>query len=127
MIEKSADLTIRPNIDAELSQTQLDELAACLWGKRRELTKRIIELEREIVVKDNCSIADGADAASRQEGRIRAGGMVKQHRQTIKEIEAALHRLSNGKYGVDEITGEPIEYDRLQLVPWAKTNVGEKQ
>ena len=78
-----------------------------------------------MAIKDDCSLADSADAASQQEGRLRAAGMLEQHRQIIGEIDAALHRLANGRYGISEASGEPIAYERLKLVPWARTGAGE--
>jgi RNA polymerase-binding transcription factor DksA len=41
----------------------------------------------------------------------------------LAEIEAALQRLDDGTYGVDELTGEPINPDRLEAIPTARTNV----
>ena len=41
----------------------------------------------------------------------------------LAEIEAALQRLDDGTYGVDEITGEPIDPERLEALPAARTNV----
>ena len=118
-------LKLRSHIDAELSQSRLEELAGCLTEKRRELTGRVEKLEQQILLKDDCSHSDAADAASLQESRIRARGIVEQDRHTIAEIDAALRRLSNGQYGVSEVSGESIAYQRLLLVPWARTGVDE--
>ena len=41
----------------------------------------------------------------------------------LAEIEAALQRLDDGTYGVDEVTGEPIDPERLEAFPTARTNV----
>lgn len=41
----------------------------------------------------------------------------------LAEIEAALRRIDEGTYGVDEVTGEPIDPERLKVVPTARTNV----
>jgi len=120
-------LKIRAHIDAELGQAQLQELAGLLAKKRCELTGRVLDLEQQIVSKDDCSLADAADAASLQENRLRARSMVEQHQQIIKEIDAALRRLENGSYGISKTTGEPITYDRLMLIPWARTGVGEQE
>jgi RNA polymerase-binding transcription factor DksA len=38
----------------------------------------------------------------------------------LSEIEAALKRLQDGKYGVCEITGKPIATDRLRALPWTR-------
>ena len=41
----------------------------------------------------------------------------------LAEIEAALQRLDEGTYGVDEVTGDPIDPERLEALPTARTNV----
>ncbi|MCD8485080.1 TraR/DksA family transcriptional regulator [Candidatus Woesebacteria bacterium] len=43
--------------------------------------------------------------------------------EMIAEIKAALDRMGEGTYGLDEETGEPIPFARLQLLPEARTNV----
>jgi DnaK suppressor protein len=120
-------LKLHAHIDAELSQAQLEELASLLAGKRRELTERVIDLNEQLVVKDDCSLADVADAASLQENRLRARGVVEQHQLNINEIDAAIRRLEVGSYGISETSGEPIAYDRLMLIPWARTGADDKE
>ncbi|MCU1457317.1 MAG: molecular chaperone DnaK [Actinomycetia bacterium] len=41
----------------------------------------------------------------------------------LEEIEAALTRVDDGTYGIDEVTGEPINPERLAVLPTARTNV----
>jgi RNA polymerase-binding transcription factor DksA len=41
----------------------------------------------------------------------------------LAEIEAALQRVDEGTYGIDENTGEPIDPARLDALPTARTNV----
>ena len=43
----------------------------------------------------------------------------------INEIDAALERLrsSPDTFGVDENTGETIPFERLDIIPWARTAV----
>jgi len=41
----------------------------------------------------------------------------------LAEIEAALQRVDDGTYGIDESTGEPIDRARLDAIPTARTNV----
>ena len=113
-------MKIEANAEAELSLAQLQELASRLVDKRRELLDRFNTLNSQIAAKDDCSITDAADAASLQENRIRASSIANQNNQTIAEIDSALERIANGRYGVSEATGEPIAYQRLLLVPWAR-------
>ncbi len=39
----------------------------------------------------------------------------------LKEVEHALERINNGTYGICEVSGEPIEEDRLNANPSART------
>ena len=41
----------------------------------------------------------------------------------LAELQAALERIENGTYGIDEVTGEPISPERLEAMPAARTNV----
>jgi DnaK suppressor protein len=41
----------------------------------------------------------------------------------LAEVEAALRRLDEGTYGIDEVTGERIDPQRLEALPEARTNV----
>jgi RNA polymerase-binding transcription factor DksA len=40
----------------------------------------------------------------------------------LREIDAALNRLYRepSRFGVDEVTGEPIPFERLDIIPWAR-------
>jgi DnaK suppressor protein len=116
---------IHGHIDAELSHDQLEDLAERLASKRSELVDTLAVLNQQIAAKDDCSLADAAEAASLQEDRARAGGVANQHRQAIAEIDLALNRLESGRYGVSETSGEPIGYERLLPIPWARTNADE--
>jgi len=41
----------------------------------------------------------------------------------LDELEAALRRLDDGTYGIDEVTGQPIDPERLDALPTARRNV----
>jgi DnaK suppressor protein len=116
---------LRAHIDAELSSDQLKMLSDRLLEKRVELGKQLTALEQDIAARDDCSVADAAEAASLQEGRARASGIADQYQRTISEIDYALKRLEIGSYGVSEVSGEPIAFERLALIPWARTAAGD--
>jgi DnaK suppressor protein len=42
---------------------------------------------------------------------------------SIAEIDQALRRIDAGTYGIDEETGEPIDPERLDAIPTARTNI----
>ena len=118
-------MKIQAHPDAELSHSQLEELAGRLVHKRRELAGMFDTLNQQITSKDECSVADAAEAASLQESRVRASTVADHNRRTIGEIDVALERLARGQYGVSELTGEPIPYARLLLIPWARIGTDE--
>jgi RNA polymerase-binding transcription factor DksA len=49
--------------------------------------------------------------------------ILEQLENELAEIEAALQRLDQGTYGIDEVTGGPIAPERLEARPSARTNV----
>jgi len=114
---------ILANQDSALTLSQLEKLANRLLNKRDELVGMLNALNRQIAAKTDCSIRDAVEAASLQEEIARASGIADQHNQTISEIDHAFRKLESGCYGVSENSGEPIAYQRLSLIPWARTGV----
>lgn len=41
----------------------------------------------------------------------------------LADVDAALQRIASGTYGIDEVTGEPIDPARLEAFPTARTNI----
>jgi RNA polymerase-binding transcription factor DksA len=64
-----------------------------------------------------------ADTASDTFEREKDLSILERLEAELEEIEAALERLDEGTYGVDEVTGEPIDRARLEALPAARTNV----
>jgi RNA polymerase-binding transcription factor DksA len=74
-------------------------------------------------VGDIAHITDPADQASETFEREKDVAILEQLEHDLAEIEAALARLDDGSYGIDEVTGEPIGAERLDAYPAARTNV----
>ena len=49
-----------------------------------------------------------------------------QARQTILEIDAALERIGQGTYGYSEVSGQPIQRERLEAIPETTVLAAEK-
>ena len=64
-----------------------------------------------------------ADTASDTFEREKDLSILERLETEMAEIEAALQRLDDGTYGVDEVTGEPIDAERLDALPTARTNI----
>jgi RNA polymerase-binding transcription factor DksA len=61
-----------------------------------------------------------ADAGTDTFDRDLALGMLSNEQDVLYQIEQALDRIRRGNYGVCEVTGKPIESDRLKAVPWTR-------
>ena len=107
------------NPAAGLSAAQLRELVELLIARRRELVAALDELNHQIARRQDCSVADAAEAAAIREEALRAQGIAGSHSDTIAAIDLALRRIETGHYGVCEDSGKAIGFERLALVPWA--------
>jgi RNA polymerase-binding transcription factor DksA len=64
-----------------------------------------------------------ADSASDTFEREKDFSILEELEAELAELEAALERIDAGTYGIDEVTGQPIDPERLDAVPAARTNV----
>jgi len=94
-------------------------------GHRQELLDMVKRLGEITGTKHDCRILDVADSASLNEMRRRAASLTSQHETSIGEINAAIMRMDDGRYGFSEKTGEPIDIERLKIVPWARTGAAD--
>jgi DnaK suppressor protein len=65
----------------------------------------------------------GGDAAADTTTETTYFGVQRDLKQQVKDVDAALKRVDEGTYGIDELTGEPIDPARLEAEPTARTNV----
>ena len=112
----------QPN--AEFSPEQLEQLKEQLTIKRQELTNSIDAFSKVIESRQDCDVLNVGDSASFNEAHDRAVTMSNHQKETIEEIDAALDRLQEGRYGISETNGEPIPLARLLIVPWARAGAG---
>lgn len=76
------------------------------------------ELVTEPVEHDMADPNDHADIAEDSEERLAAFGDLKQR---YRNIIRALEKIKDGSFGICEISGEPIEPERLEVHPAART------
>lgn len=62
-----------------------------------------------------------ADQGTETEKREISSQMLSQRRNTLFEIDHALRKIAEGKYGVCENCGKPVERRRLKFLPSART------
>lgn len=63
---------------------------------------------------------DPSDTAADQSERNILFAELKMEEDAIAEVEAALQRIRDGKYGICECTGNRISADRLRAIPWTR-------
>lgn len=61
-----------------------------------------------------------ADAGTDTFDRDFALSLVANEQEALAEIEAAIQRIKKGTFGFDEVTGDPIDKDRLTAVPFTR-------
>ena len=66
--------------------------------------------------------SDDNDAADRFEDFEERTSMLKTLQARLTDVKDALTKIENGTYGICEVSGEPIEADRLEANPAARTN-----
>ena len=105
-----------------MSAIDLDHFRRRLLDERERLGRQLAEIDRE-------RHADGPiDALSGDAGQESARVDTEMHLESdlaasLTEIDAALRRIDDGTYGLDEDTGEPIDPERLDAIPTARRNI----
>ncbi len=67
--------------------------------------------------------ADENELADKMEELGDNKGILDSLEKQLKDIESALEKISKGTYGICEISGEPIEHERLLANPAARTSM----
>lgn len=105
-------------------------VARVLAAERAWTLERLAGLERELAAIIESSAAAGADDEHDPEGatlafeRQHAATLVREARQQLAQIDAALLRLAEGRYGRCERCGQPIGAARLAARPVTTLCIG---
>jgi DnaK suppressor protein len=106
-----------------LTKTQLDELRRKLEAERTRILGVLAAPAAPAPSSEQESELE--EAAQRETERTRRLEIEARERALLAEVDRALAKLDQGKYGVSEETGDPIPYERLAAVPWARSGVDE--
>ena len=112
---------------AGFSMRELETFRDALLAKRRELVGDMYSMEREALQRsgENLSnlplhMADMGTDNYEQEFTL---GLMEKDRQLLREINQALSKIMDGRYGICEGTGKVIAKARLEVQPWAKYSI----
>jgi DnaK suppressor protein len=70
---------------------------------------------------DQDPVPDGSETVEREKDLA----ILEALERDLAEVEAALARIDDGTYGIDEVTGEPIDPERLEALPTTRTNIAD--
>lgn len=87
---------------------------------RNHLQRRQDDLSKDALEENPSFSTHMADAGTDNFDRDVALGMLSSEQDAVYEIDQALDRIRNGTYGRCEMTGKPIEPDRLEAIPWTR-------
>ena len=106
------------------------EARARIDAEKERVEGLIHSLKRELGAEnesDDAELSDydqhPADTATDTFERERDLGLLDDLEAEFREVEDALERIDAGTYGIDEVTGEPIDPARLEALPTARMNV----
>ena len=106
-----------------LTKAQLDELRRKLEAER---TRILGVLAAPAAEAPSSRAGDGARGSGAARDRADAGRESRRASARSSPRSSARSRSSSeGTYGVSEETGDPIPYERLAVVPWARGGVDE--
>ena len=103
------------------NSNEAKQARARLEAERDDLQRSISGLGAEYIADG--AIAGSADAAADTASAEENRELRNELEAQLKEVQAALGRIDEGTYGIDENTGEPINPARLEAIPTARTNV----
>jgi RNA polymerase-binding transcription factor DksA len=103
--------------------SSFDEAARKAIKTARKLTKEIQQLRVEACEDTLNYSMHMADAATDSFDRDLVLGLVSFEQEGLYEIDAALKRIEDGTYGIWELTGKSIPWERLEAIPWTRFSI----
>lgn len=116
-----------------LTDDQLSELREQLRTERLRILGNIKDLSEEFGTSLSESTEEhGLETHIGDQGtntflRERDLAIEEHEERLLDEIDAAIKRLDDGTYGICEVDGTPISFERLEALPWARTHAEHAQ
>lgn len=119
----------------KLSAEMIEELQERLLALRAQLSRDVASVENEMLgrtQKDATGDLSGygihlADAATDNYEKELALRIAGNEQEVLYDIEDALARIEEGKYGYSELSGKFIGLNRLRAVPYARFTLEEAE
>lgn len=105
-----------------LPESLLAECKSRLLILKGDLLNRAMTAKREFETLDK----SGGDEADQTMNLLAENDFLTSQsrlKEQLLEIETALARIEQGRYGICEETDEPIEPERLRALPWTRLSI----
>jgi RNA polymerase-binding transcription factor DksA len=107
-----------------LTARQRAQLGNLLRAKRDQLLGRRVNPDGDRLLESEADLLDSAtELVSETEG----AALDTHDAYLLREVDSALQRLAEGRYGLSEETGQPIRWERLLAIPWARRTAEEEE
>jgi YteA family regulatory protein len=113
-----------------LSQNQLSQIKTELLKRKHSITNRLNDPDIQTPFSLDASVGElskydnhPGDLATEQYEREKDLALHEHLETELEEINIALTKIHNGTYGICEISGKEIPYERLEALPTARTTI----
>jgi DnaK suppressor protein len=124
--QPAAGVSIRVHPDSGLDATQAETLYRMLVDKRRQLVeehRRHLDAGR----LPGEQVSESEEAAALDTSLSTLLDLAETERVLLAQIDNALRKFQDGTYGVSSASGEPIGFDRLRAIPWARLSAPDQE
>jgi DnaK suppressor protein len=106
-----------------LTLEQLQQLRQQLMELKTALEARVQRQQR--VVREGEPQIEPLEVAEQTREQNDALTFSQHDRELLSDVNYALRKMDDGTYGISEASGDPIPFERLRAVPWARTDSDE--
>lgn len=108
-----------------MDKDKLEYFKNLLLQRKKELENHLSEIEGTVRISQQDSSGDissyrthPADVSSDTESREISSFIVSSVVDRLKKINESIERIEDGIYGICELCGKEIEFDRLKAIPY---------
>ena len=109
------------------NKRELERYRQLLLRKRGELVGDISTMENEALRGQSGALSNSpnhmAEQGSEAYDQALSLDLAAADRKLIREIDDALVRITEGTFGLCQLTGKPIKAERLEELPWARYSI----
>jgi RNA polymerase-binding protein DksA len=125
MDKQEAPINNSPFTDEEIEHFEhlLNEELKETSTNIEQFENRLQELESKMNDKNSSTAHHQGNIGTSEDEREKYYTLIQKEKEKLNDIKMALDRIETGNYGICNVTGKPIQKERLQVKPYAKYSV----